>query len=339
MTIHEVEVNEAMPDKAWKNGPSSGASMPTATRTRVLTYLGLTALFSSVFYALIIHAGSLGAGGGSYVRGLMWCPALAAFATCAWRGKDLRELGWGWGEGRWQWWSYLLPLGYAFVAYLAVWLAGWGGFPQWGVVPGIAKSFGWTGLPPSFVLAGYILFTGSIGLVGSVSSGLGEEIGWRGFLVPELMPHLGFTRTALLTGVIWATWHVPILVGADYNNGTPTWYGLTCFAVMVIAISFPFAWLRMRSGSLWSAALLHGSHNLFVQAIFTPLTTPKGKITPYAIDEFGFALPLMTVLVAVYFWRRRKEVEHGLEGASTPTDGDAALRLEPAPVARGSESA
>ncbi|HJV89153.1 MAG TPA: CPBP family intramembrane glutamic endopeptidase [Holophagaceae bacterium] len=285
--------------------------MPTAARTRVLTYLGLTLLFSCVFYALILHAGSLGAGGGRYVTGIMWCPALAAFATCAWRGKDVRELGWGWGEGRWQWASYLLPLGYAFVAYLIVWLAGWGGFPNWEVVPRLAKGFGWMGLRPSLVLVGYVLVTASVGLVSSLATALGEEIGWRGFLVPELMPHLGFTRTALLSGIIWAAWHVPILVGADYNNGTPTWYGLTCFAVLVVAISFPFAWMRMRSGSLWTAALLHASHNLFVQAVFTPLTSARGRITPYAIDEFGFALPLVAVGVALYFWRRRGEVETG----------------------------
>ena len=287
--------------------------MSASSRNRVLSFLGFTLLFSSVFYALILHAGALGGGWGLYVTGLMWCPALAAFMACKLTGKNLRELGWEWGEARWQWWSYLLPLGYALTAYILVWITGLGGFPNWEMAGIIIKNFGWAELPPSLALAGYVVLMGVFGLVKSLGAALGEEIGWRGFLVPELMPSLGFTRTAFVSGAIWATWHVPILVGADYNNGTPTWYGLSCFAVLVIAISFPFAWLRMRSGSLWTAALLHASHNLFIQSIFTPITRTKGRITAFAIDEFGFVLPIVAVGVAVYFWRRRSEVERAME--------------------------
>jgi hypothetical protein len=52
---------------------------------------------------------------------------------------------------------------------------------------------------------------------------------------------MGFTSTALISGIIWSLWHYPILTFADYNAGTPTWYGLTCFTVMVVSISFVFA--------------------------------------------------------------------------------------------------
>jgi membrane protease YdiL (CAAX protease family) len=145
----------------------------------------------------------------------------------------------------------------------------------------------------------YILLAGSFGLVRSLSSALGEEIGWRGFLVPELSKNMSFTATALLSGIVWSLWHYPILIFADYNAGTPTWYGLSCFTVMVIAISFVFAWMRLKSGSLWTGALLHASHNLYVQAIFTPLTKDTGK-TAWYIDEFGAVLPIVAVAFAIY---------------------------------------
>ena len=77
---------------------------------------------------------------------------------------------------------------------------------------------------------------GSFGLVKSIANALGEEIGWRGFLVPELFKTTGLTGTALFSGVVWALWHYPVLIGADYNAGTPTWYGLTCFTVAVLPI-------------------------------------------------------------------------------------------------------
>jgi membrane protease YdiL (CAAX protease family) len=77
---------------------------------------------------------------------------------------------------------------------------------------------------------------------------------------------------------------------------------------MVLAISVVFAWMRLKSGSLWTGALLHASHNLYVQAIFTPLTRNTGK-TSWFVDEFGAALPLVTVGFAIYFWTRRNELD------------------------------
>jgi len=68
-----------------------------------------------------------------------------------------------------------------------------------------------------------------------------------------------------------------------------------------------FAWMRLKSGSLWTGAILHGSHNLYIQAIFTPLTRNTGK-TAWYIDEFGAMLPLVTIAFAFYFWSRRREL-------------------------------
>ena len=79
---------------------------------------------------------------------------------------------------------------------------------------------------------------------------------------------------------------------------------------MLIAISFVFAWIRLKSGSLWTAALLHASHNLYIQDIFTPLTRNTGK-TAWFIDEFGAVLPAVALAFAIYFWRRRNELESG----------------------------
>jgi membrane protease YdiL (CAAX protease family) len=125
--------------------------------------------------------------------------------------------------------------------------------------------------------------------------------------VPALAERFSFTATAFISGCIWAVWHYPVLIFADYNAGTPTWYGLTCFTVMVIAMSFIFAWMRLKSGSLWTGVLLHGSHNLFVQQFFDPITTDTGR-TKYVIGEFGAGLAIVCIFFAVYFWMRRSEV-------------------------------
>jgi hypothetical protein len=58
---------------------------------------------------------------------------------------------------------------------------------------------------------------------------------------------------------------------------------------------------------LWSGALLHASHNLYIQGIFTPLTRDTGK-TAWFIDEFGAVLPLVALCFGIYFWTKRKEL-------------------------------
>jgi membrane protease YdiL (CAAX protease family) len=277
-----------------------------SSRRQVVTYLFFVFLFTSLFYFLIIRAKQLGAGGGLYVTGIMWCPALAAFATLKLNRRSLADLGWKWPATKYALASWYVPLLYAGLAYGIVWISGLGGFPNQQFVASLTTRMG-PRLSPALATLIYVVFTGSFGLVGSLARALGEEIGWRGFLVPELSKNVSFTATALISGVVWSVWHFPILIFADYNAGTATWYALTCFTVMVIAISFIFAWMRLKSGSLWTGAMLHASHNLYVQAIFTPLTRDTGK-TAWFIDEFGAVLPLVAVAFAIYFWTRRNEL-------------------------------
>jgi membrane protease YdiL (CAAX protease family) len=143
----------------------------------------------------------------------------------------------------------------------------------------------------------------------SLFAALGEEIGWRGLLVPELAKRHRFTITALVSGIIWSIYHYPAILFADYNSAAPLWYAMAMFTLMAIAASFSFAWLRLKSGSLWTPAILHASHNLFVQAIFDKMTLADFGLTPYLTTEFGVGLAIGYGLVAIYFWRRRGEVE------------------------------
>lgn len=289
-------------------------AQPKSSRLQVVMYLVLVFAFSSLFYFLILRSGSLGNGRGLYVVGLMWCPALAGMLTLRLNRRSISELGWKWGKTKYQIWSWFVPLLYASIAYVIVWLAGFGGFGNQQFLDGVVKEMHLGGSRWVSIALG-IALTGTFGLVISISHALGEEIGWRGFLVPELSRTTSFTATAFISGIVWSLWHYPVLIWGDYNAGTPTWYGLTCFTVMVISLSFIFAWMRLKSGSLWTGAILHASHNLYIQAIFTPLTQNTGK-TAWFIDEFGCVLPAIAVVFAIYFWRRRKE----LPDASTEPD-------------------
>lgn len=277
------------------------------TSRPIITFLFITFALSSIFYFLVIHTGKLGSGFGLYVTALMWCPGLSALITSLILGRKISELGWQWGKAKYQLWSYLVPLLYAFIAYIIIWSFGWGGFYNKDFVTEITTSFGWTLLPNWLVILLFFILMGLFGMANNAALAMGEEIGWRGFLVPELSKSFNYTKTSLIVGIIWSVWHFPILLFADYNSGTPAWYGLSCFVVMIISVSFILTWFRSKSNSLWTGVILHASHNLFIQGIFTPLTNASEN-TKYFIDEFGIVLPIICFCFAIYFWRRRSEL-------------------------------
>ena len=73
---------------------------------------------------------------------------------------------------------------------------------------------------------------------------------------------------------------------ADYNAGTNRWYALGCCTASLVSLSFVLAWLRLKSDSLWPAALLHASHNVFVPCVFDNLIRNTGSTFWYT-TQFG----------------------------------------------------
>jgi membrane protease YdiL (CAAX protease family) len=274
---------------------------------QILTFLLLVFAFSSLPYFIMIHTGHIGAGNGMVVALVMWCPAVAAFATCALFKIDLATLGWSWRPSRYPAWAYAIPFLYALPVYVATWTAIGGSFAFESFAAERASAFGFPGWPRATTLLLAIPCYATLGVISSTARALGEEIGWRGFLLPRLVQQAGFTWGCLISGCIWAAWHYPGLLFADYNAGTQPAFALTCFTLMVIADSYIVGWLRLKSGSLWPAAILHASHNLFIQAIFDRMTAPVGRAL-YITTEFGGGLVLTIGAFALYFWFRRNEV-------------------------------
>lgn len=278
--------------------------MTSTSTKKIWIFLLLTFAFSAIFYYFIIAAGSIH----TYSWGLMWSPGVAALITQLIFQRNLRGLGWSIKPAKYWLMGYGLPACYGLLVYGIVWLTGLGSFAPEAMAQQAAAQLHIQTQSPTVFLVIYLIIAATAGMVSSCATALGEEIGWRGLLVPELAKRFSFTTTALVSGVIWALWHYPGILFADYNNaGVSPGFGLLCFTIMVIGTSFAFAWLRLKSGSLWPAVILHASHNLFIQAIFTPLTGAT-RFTPYVIGEFGVGLALVALPVAYLFWRKRAEI-------------------------------
>ena len=268
---------------------------------KISIFLFLTFTFSLFSYVPIIRAGTLGVNDGLFVLTMMWSPGLAALLTQFIATRSLRGLGWHIRSVRWLGIAFILPVVYGLPVYAFTWLTGLGMFPNPSRIATLAEKYASSNVIAT--LATFLLISLTIDMVGPLISALGEEIGWRGLFVPELAKMTSFTKTALISGVVWAAWHMPAIFLADYNSGvTPPVYGAIFFTVTITAISFPFAWLTLKSGSLWPAVLLHAIHNQFIQGIFDYLTG-KTAITPYIIGEFGIGMALTSLVVAFVFWR------------------------------------
>lgn len=277
------------------------------SRRRCLLYVIVVFAFSSVCYYLVLS----GKGGfGAVVLPLMWCPALAGILTSLMTKKSIKSFGWKPWPPKYLGFGYFFPLLYATPAYVIIWATKLGGFPD---PEGLERARKIMHLPNASAAITTLLMFAFIAMIGvplNLIGATGEEIGWRGFFVPELTKWLGFKKAALVSGVVWALWHFPLILWGPYSEpDTPRLYQAGCFFVMVVTIGVAFAWVRMKSGSLWPAAIFHASHNAFIQAFFDRTTINTGK-THYFTGEFGAMMLPFMFLVAWYCWKHSADLDN-----------------------------
>ncbi len=272
-------------------------------RRKIFLFVILTFGFSSFFYAKAIAGGAIGRDTGSGV-GWMWCPAIAAILTQIVFREKLSAFGWHLGEKKYLYMGLYIPFFYACAIYGMVWVTGLGGYQSLVIKVGGQEL---TGVLVWFV---YTLF----GLIPACFAALGEEIGWRELLLPELLRITSFTKATVITGVIWAVWHYPLIIFAEYHSEAPLWFNLSTLSVSVLGLSFITAWLRLKSGSIWPVVLWHGSHNVLIQTVFLRMTTDTG-FTEYLVDDFGLGLVVTSLILGFFFWIKRKEIP-GLSNGS-----------------------
>lgn len=260
------------------------------------TFFSLTVIMYWVGYWLIFRM--------EKATPLMLSVGVAAVLTCLIRRRRISSLGWGWGEWKYQWISYLIPLGLIVFSYLIIWLAGLGGWYNIEFVAEQKTRYNLDVWSDWGLIGFHFILTASVGFMMLLPSVLGEEIAWRGLLVPELAKSMNFTQVALISGFIWSIFHWPLMVKGLYgNNVTPVYYQLVVFSVYIMASSIIMTYLRYKTNSLWTAVVFHMSGNVFLQKVFSPLTTDNSTSAWY-VDEFGLVLAAVTSIAAVYFWRK-----------------------------------
>lgn len=114
-----------------------------------------------------------------------------------------------------------------------------------------------------------------------------EEIGWRGFLLPNLLKKLSVTKSSLLIGIIWSVWHIPMwfVIGSPQQK-----LNFITFFISCIASSLLLSLLYIKTRSVWVCILFHAIDNACFQ-VFT-----------YSIDSNYITAFYSILIIAICYY-------------------------------------
>lgn len=120
----------------------------------------------------------------------------------------------------------------------------------------------------------------------------GEEFGWRGYLLPKLLP-LGRRKAVFLSSLIWGLWHAPLIaMGHNYGFGYPgaPWSGIAMMVFFCLGMGALLSFLTFKEGSIWPAAIAHGALNGIASGVLIYLAVPaRPLLGPACVGLVGGA--------------------------------------------------
>lgn len=262
------------------------------SKKSVFVFFGIVIILSGVAEFLICRCGYMWA-----YPVLMWMPAVSAIIASIISIKEsgeqfsfkrlLYNTGFKFCNIKHIIAGILLPLIYLLIPYMIYWKM----HPE---------NFAYSGVALGQILKDCLL-PGIIGIFWGLLTATGEEIGWRGFLVPALNERIGLNRALLVTGLFWCLWHFPLLIWGGYMEGQSLLYSLIAFVLCIFPVGVICGLLAIESGSMWPCAFLHAAHNNYDQAVFDIIT--KGEDKLYYVSETGiYTIICVWICAAVMYF-------------------------------------
>lgn len=242
---------------------------------------------------------------------LPWIPGGAALLCAHYFGHSRRDLGIS-GAGQIYWiLAYTVPAAAALLVLIVTVMIGIGHFSFSGIRT-----------------VGRMIFVPTFGVFLSLLAAIGQEIGWRGFLLPRIQ-QAQIPAPYLFVGLIAAAWNWPLLVfGAQAATRLPV---LTLFLYTLTTASFAIflGWLRDRSRSVFVPALAVATHFTWLHDL-TPSIYKGGPLDLYFGGDAGFLLAILYVLLA---WAVTVHADHWVKEPPRRRNGGLRILEVSAPVA------
>ena len=231
-------------------------------KKRLLIYLGLAFGMAWLVFFVFILTGHTWSGSTPELMSLvsfgMLAPTAAHIITrkitgegFRLSGKDSMMLGIDLKGKKWLFFlvAVILPVIYASLGDVIIWLS-------------CPEAFRITDVRP-FVAIIYPLLAVVSGVVLSFAA-LGEELGWRGYMMPKLIELIGMPKAIITGGIIWGLWHAPLTcVGHNYGMDYPgfPYVGIILMCLMCMALGTVLTYVTIKTGSIWPAAFMHAINN------------------------------------------------------------------------------
>jgi uncharacterized protein len=232
------------------SGPAHlAASSADRTRARrgLLIFLGLMVAFNAVFVAALTVTGDW-----RWIYAMPWSVTLSSIIARLVVREGVADVSFRLGGPRTLYWivvGVIYPLVVTLVAFGAAWLTGLAPF-----------------VPPPTEYWVALLFNMAVGTVFAAFTAVGEEIGWRGYLLIRLID-AGVPRPVLVSGVIWGLWYVPLIVaGLAFAEHPSMLAAIVVSMVWFVAAGFLLARARLETGSIWPCVV----QSIMIQVAFWP---------------------------------------------------------------------
>lgn len=264
-------------------------------RNQAVIFIALVLAISWSFEAFIIVNGGVRNFGPIWIVALMCIPGMLSIALRLILKSGFGDVGFRAGKGRYHFYAIAIPLLLALLV---------------GLLSSVfdIRKFSPISSEQLTQITPVLLSVLGLGLIGA----FGEELGWRGFLLPKMMSG-GFKRPYLACGLVWASWHLPLIAFGDFYQTDNALLMALVYGLGILAMSLLFSELRVRSGSVWVATIAHAAHNFFFQFAFPVLllTLPGLQSELWEVVAGDTGLWIAALYLAAYLifrhilrWRR-----------------------------------
>lgn len=118
-------------------------------------------------------------------------------------------------------------------------------------------------------------------------AGIGEEMGWRGYLLPKLQQKINSFYSSIIVGLVTACWHIPLFFQQGTIHSENSFF---LFLLLSISVSFLYTFFMDNTGSVLIVALFHTSHD-----IASINFSQRGYLSSF------FVYTILTIIILIIF--------------------------------------